>query len=379
MIRFASVCSGIGAPEYAWRNLGWHPVFMSEIEAFPRTVLEHHYPGVPLHGDFTTITENDYGSVDLLVGGTPCQSFSIAGQRGGLDDERGNLSIEFVRLAKRLSARWLVWENVPGVLSQNKGRDFGTIIREMEKCGYRWAYRILDAQFFGVPQRRRRVFLIGYTGDWRNPAKILFERKGLRGDIEEGREKKKDITGTLNASFGSNSYGNDLDYAGGLIVEKKSKTLMAGSNKQDPEMETYVCSLGHTQSNGLGITLTATANTLEATSSCNQAIYPINTQVALRSNALGERTGFGVGKNGDPAFTLQASHHHAVADLSKSHVRRLTPRECERLQGFPDDYTLIDYRNKPASDGPRYKALGNSMAVPVMRWIGERISRLQEV
>ena len=150
-MRFGSVCSGIEAASVAWHPLGWRASFLSEIEAFPRAVLSHHYPEVPLHGDFTTIRGGEYEPIDLLVGGTPCQSFSVGGLRGGLGDQRGNLALQYFRLADRLRPRWLVWENVPGVLSSHKGRDFGSILGAMVELGYGFAWRVLDAEFFGVP------------------------------------------------------------------------------------------------------------------------------------------------------------------------------------------------------------------------------------
>jgi DNA (cytosine-5)-methyltransferase 1 len=239
-------------------------------------VLEHHYPEVPCHGDFTTIEENQYGSIDLLVGGTPCQSFSIAGLRGGMDDERGNLALEFVRLAQRERPQWLVWENVPGVLSSNGGRDFGSLLGALAELGYGFAYRVLDAQFFGVAQRRRRVFLVGYLGDWRPPAAVLFERESLHRN-----------------------------------------------EKAHPE----------------------------------RAVHPT---LQTTCNDYSKADGFTAIHTGD-------------------RLRAITPVEAERLQGFPDDYTRIPYRNKSAEDcpkGPRYKAMGNSMAVPVMHGIGERIQKV---
>ncbi len=204
--RYLSVCSGIEAASVAWKPLGWQCAGVSEIEPFPRAVLEHRQGVVPcdwdhrhsaqsnltpLFGDFTQIESHHVGPIDLLVGGTPCQSFSIAGLRGGLDDDRGNLALEFLRLADRTRPRWLVWENVPGVLSSNGGRDFGAILGGMVELGYGFAYRVLDAQFFGVPQRRRRVFVVGHLGSWQRAAAVLFERHSLSGHPAPRREKGK--------------------------------------------------------------------------------------------------------------------------------------------------------------------------------------------
>ena len=214
---YGSVCSGIEAATVAWHTLGWKPAFFSEIEAFPRSVLAHHYPETPLHGDFTTIGADDYGPIDLLVGGTPCQSFSIAGLRGGLDDDRGNLALEFLRLADRTRPRWLVWENVPGVLSSNGGRDFGAILGGMVELGYGFAYRVLDAQFFGVPQRRRRVFVVGCLGNWQRAAAVLFERHSLSGHPAP-RRKAGEVAPTIpSRSTGGGGLGTDFDCDGGLI------------------------------------------------------------------------------------------------------------------------------------------------------------------
>jgi DNA (cytosine-5)-methyltransferase 1 len=282
-MRYGSVCSGIEAATAAWHGLGWKPSFFSEIEAFPRAVLAHHYPDVPLHGDFTTIVGDEYEPIDLLVGGTPCQSFSIAGLRGGLDDDRGNLALEFLRLAQRTRPKWLVWENVPGVLSSNGGRDFGSIIGGMVECGYGIAYRVLDAQYFGVAQRRRRVFVVGCLGDAASAAAVLFERHSLQGHTKQSISQRQ----------------------------------------------------------GAGW------------------VFPCLTRRG--PGCLREEEGFIVAGN---------------------RVRHLTPIECERLQGFSDNYTAIPWRKKlitECPDGPRYKALGNSMAVPVMRWIGERINLVEQI
>src|SRR5690606_26789072 len=204
-MRYLSVCSGIEAATVAWQPLCWEPVAFSEIEAFPSAVLAHHYPNVPNLGDMTRFKEwPDYGSIGLLVGGTPCQSFSVAGLRKGLDDPRGNLALTYLAIAERYRPRWLVWENVPGVLSSNGGRDFGAVLGGLGQLGYGWAYRVLDAQYFGVAQRRRRVFVVGHLGDWRAAAAVLFERDSLSGNPAPRREAGKgasaDVAPSLTAS-----------------------------------------------------------------------------------------------------------------------------------------------------------------------------------
>lgn len=192
-MRFASVCSGIGAPEAAWLPLGWECAWQAEIEPFPSAVLAHRFPGVPNLGDITAPDfierAKGYGPVQLIVGGTPCQSFSVAGLRKGLADPRGGLALRFLEIARDLGPRWVVWENVPGVLSSDGGRAFGAFLGGLAELGYGWSYRVLDAQFFGVAQRRRRVFVIGCLGDWRPAAAVLLERESLSGDPPPRREK----------------------------------------------------------------------------------------------------------------------------------------------------------------------------------------------
>ena len=181
-MRYLSVCSGIEAVGVALRGMGWECAGLSEIDKACNAVLRYHYPGVTNYGDFTKIEARDVGSVDVLVGGTPCQDFSVAGLRAGVAGERGNLTLEFLRLAGRLKPRWVVWENVPGVLSIDSGRTFGAVLGALAELGYGIAYRVLDAQWFGVPQRRRRVFVVGYLGDWRRAAAVLFERESVLGN-----------------------------------------------------------------------------------------------------------------------------------------------------------------------------------------------------
>jgi DNA (cytosine-5)-methyltransferase 1 len=383
---YGSVCSGIEAASAAWHPLGWKPAFFSEIEPFPRAVLAHHYPTVPLHGDFTTIGADDYGPIDLLVGGTPCQSFSIAGLRGGLDDDRGNLALEFLRLADRKRPRWLVWENVPGVLSSNGGRDFGSILRGMAELGYGFAYRVLDAQYFGVAQRRRRVFVVGYLGDWRRAAAVLFERHSMSGHPAPRRSQGKDVAGTFKACANSGGWSNSADHAAAGYMIPVAKCLTArgaGGGNCDPKTSNMIpVAFGWQNSAGQGDSVSEHVTPTLDKSKTPAVCAPLNTQLGLRGadTSNTSREGVGIGNDGDPSFTLQAAHSHAV--ISTSSVRRLTPVECEKLQGFPSGFTAIPYRNKPADacpDGPRYKALGNSMAVPVMRWIGERIQMVESL
>ena len=401
---YGSICSGIEAASVAWHPLGWQPAFFSEIDAFPRAVLSHHYPNVPLHGDFTTIREGDYAAIDVLVGGTPCQSFSVAGLRAGLDDERGNLALEFCRLARRLGPTWVVWENVPGVLSLDGGRAFASILGGLAECGYGLAYRVLDAQFvrvdgFGraVPQRRRRVFVVGHLGDWRRAAAVLFERASLSGHPPPRREAGQRIAPTLSSRpTGGGGLGTDFDLDGGLV----SHTLNAkgGAGRSDSDSETFLPVAHALRADGFDAGEDGTGR--------GTPIVPVQ-GVALRGRdegATAELTGDVMtalrtgGGGGDKPHVLTPTTltFHARQDpdsgpvthpldtdgssigiLANWRIRRLMPVECERLQGFPDGYTDIPYRGKPAADGPRYKALGNSMAVNVMRWIGRRIEMVE--
>jgi DNA (cytosine-5)-methyltransferase 1 len=429
---YGSVCSGIESATVAWHHLGWKPAFFSEIDPFPRAVLQHHYPTVPLHGDFTTIQEDDYAALDLLVGGTPCQSFSVAGLRKGLADERGNLTLEFVRLAEGLRPRWVVWENVPGVLSQDRGRAFGSFLGGLAELGYGFAYRVLDARHFGVPQRRRRVFVVGHLGDWRPAAAVLFEPESLCRDLAPGREAGEGaaagppLRAGGNRTGGGRSPGTDVDTAESLIafpatmsgtqrasswdvspsLGASNPTAVArcrrgGSNRQDGTANAILTSNGGRAGIGVGavayrvhgehstaMTGNGVANVADPVDvarcldtcggySTNQGgnvvaqAFQQNTRDELRY----------VGGDGRIAGALAAEPGMKPQNFVQQllAVRRLTPRECERLQGFPDDYTLVPYRGKPAADGPRYKALGNSMAVPIMRWLGERINEVDQL
>ena len=200
-MKYLSVCSGIEAATVAWHELGWEPWAFSEIEPFPAAVLAHHYPNVPNLGDMTKFKEWPDATIDVLVGGTPCQSFSVAGLRKGLDDPRGNLMLTYLAIAAKYRPKWLVWENVPGVLSSNGGLDFASLLRGMGECGYGVAYRVLDAQYFGVAQRRRRVFVVGCLGDWRSAAAVLFEQASLSGHPAPRRKTGENAPATVAPSL----------------------------------------------------------------------------------------------------------------------------------------------------------------------------------
>jgi DNA (cytosine-5)-methyltransferase 1 len=541
-VRYAEVCAGIHASGLAWPE--WECAWVSEIDPFACAVLEQRAPGVPNLGDMTKITDEElqkHGPIDLLMGGTPCQSFSVAGLRKGLADPRGNLALVFLGLAARTRAKWLVWENVPGVLSSGGGRDFGSFLGALGELGYGWAYRVLDAQYFGLAQRRKRVFLVARLGDWRAPAAVLLEPESLRGDPPPSREAGSRVahavtrglgsggaddnkarggaprvTGTLSsrASAGG-GLGTDFECSGGLVehVEPDGRedaagtaTERGGAFRGDLETETFVvgptapCLRGNYHNNsdatmeaqmlvthylradgfdaskdgtGRGTPLVPMAfhvtqdpisgDVCPAIGQGNGqgnasvgVVYPLQ-EVGKRESKNQNGPGIGIASSDEPMYTLQAGEQHGVAAIpfdttqvtsaqnrsqpkpgdpchpiaaqghppavamslslrtrdgevsaelgeenvanalrgsnggrcgegagavlsvpaprapEASMVRRLTPTECERLQGMPDGHTLIAYRGKPASDGPRYRAIGNSIAVPSLAWIGRRI------
>ena len=506
-LKYLSVCSGIEAATVAWEPLGFRPLAFSEIEPFPRAVLSHHYTGVPLHGDFTQLRDEDWiVDADILVGGSPCTAFSIAGLRRSLADARGNLTLEFVKLAdaidQRRSQRGLppciiVWENVPGVLSV-RDNAFGCFLSGLsgEDTPFvpprgKWtnagvalgparavAWRILDAQFFGLPQRRRRVFVVASARAGFDPAAVLLEFEGVRRDTpprrETGQGPAADAASgvdkcrshwdggehphpTLNQSFntGAIGYSNQELFSqrgAGLVGEAStgdvSHCLNAGGmGRQDYETETLVTHAlrgagfdASEDGTGRGTPLVPVAfsvrdhvadasedlsaklramphNASHANGGGQMAVaYPLDLRNAGRDPEKMDavnRQGLGIGADGDPSPTVSTAFVPGVAayafqpriarngrgdmgdvvnaltmsgETGKGDtapcvalpmmVRRLTCEEAESLQGFPRGYTRIPWKRKPAEecpDGPRYKALGNSMAVNVMRWIGERI------
>ena len=373
-INYLSVCSGIEAASIAWHPLGFKPMAFSEIEAFPSTLLANYYPDVPNLGDMEKHHEWRLSDIDVLVGGTPCQSFSVAGLRAGMADPRGNLALVYLAIADQFRPRWLVWENVPGVLSSNGGRDFGAFLGGLVELGYGFAYRVLDAQYFGVPQRRRRVFVVGYLGDWRRAAAVLFERKSLRRNPPPSCEAREDSSCALADSFRGEGVANTLTkrmHKGVNSLLDEGQTLIADPISAN-EGRTYT----HEGKNNFRLH-NVIAAPLAAGGNPNSNAPVRRKEDDVNIVACFDETQITHPENrptADPGSAGLAKDARQPTIAYRLGVRRLTPRECERLQGFPDDYTLISYRGKPASDSVRYKALGNSMAVPVMRWIGERIA-----
>ncbi|MGD0511341.1 MAG: DNA (cytosine-5-)-methyltransferase [Candidatus Micrarchaeaceae archaeon] len=294
---YGSVCSGIEAATVAWEPIGWTPAWYSEIDPFCCALLKHHYPQVPNLGDMTTLYENEICSktkLDLLVGGTPCQSFSTAGLRHGLDDEGGDLALQFVRLVSVCQPEYFVWENVAGVLSNHSGRAFRQFTNNILECGYSCSWRVLDSQYFGVAQSRRRVYLVGHH-DWRCAASVLFE-----SEVPQWSNNKKSQT---------------------------QRQRQSDSKIVAP---------------------------------CFADVY----NLAITGNiapTYGANSGQGTNTAGPKIIDREGR------------IRRVTPIEAERLMGFPDDYTLIPGK---CLESQRYKALGNSMVIPVMSWLGRRIHQM---
>ena len=405
-MNYGSVCSGIEAASTAWEPLGWKPAWFAEIEPFPSAVLAHHWPEVPNLGDFTAIRHRiaagEIEAPDVLVGGTPCQAFSVAGLRRSLDDQRGQLTIQFVgladaidsaRLVRGLGPATIVWENVPGVLN-TPDNAFGCFLAglvgeddPLVPPGGRWtnvgyvrgprrtvAWRILDAQYFGVAQRRRRVFVVASARDGFCPDEVLFEFDGVRRDSPPRREAGQGPSADARGRVGERSHWdggphpslNQSNNIGGVGMSNQEIFSQGGAYlAPHPVFAIQGTLIGRGDKSGP-----------QGSGISNDVCF---TQTKTDVHA--------VCVTGDVFHTLRAEGHDASEDGTGRgagavaaygmQVRRLTPTECERLQGFPDGHTKIPWRGKPADecpDGPRYKAIGNSMAVPVMRWIGERVA-----
>lgn len=421
-LRYVSLFSGIEAASVAWETLGWEPVAFSEIDKFPCALLAKRYPNVPNLGDITKVDWREYaGSVDVVVGGSPCQSFSIAGKREGLKGASG-LMFEYIRAVRELRPRYFVWENVPGALSSEGGAAFGQLLREMDDIGYGLAWRVLDAQFFGVAQRRRRVFLVGCLGDAERAAAVLLERDGMRWDHPSSRAKRKELTGA--AEHGAESgciaiAGNIIDRKpenGGHHLGIEDDGACYSLTTADRHAVAYAVRMRQGKPGGghgyrkhtiafdtTQITSPQNGNRPQVDDPCHPLCAGAHVQAIAFKYHAGAKAGSAAVCDDGTTPTLTADYHQPAVCLSDDTakaacdeelagtlkcggmppavakgmiVRRLMPLECERLQGFPDDWTRIPYRGKPAEecpDTPRYKALGNSMCVNVMKWIGVRI------
>ena len=406
-IRYLSVCSGMEAASVAWHPLGWMPVGFSEIEPFPCAILKHRFPNVPNYGDLTKYAEWPLavGDVDLIVGGTPCQAFSVAGLRQGLADPRGNLALVFLGLVDRLRPKYVLWENVPGVLSSNRGEDFAAFVGALAELGYGFAWRCVDAQFFGVPQRRKRLYLLAVqgSGNWRTAAEILFEPEGLRGDFEASRKAGEKAPADAGAGVEAGCWWDGGQVSQTLDAVLSKGQTMPEKNRFPAVLTPYTASSFAQYAPGVG-TVRASGGDLGGGSETllTQPIPFDSMSLLERTPEIDDpRRGFGFGKEGDPMFTITKAHYHGVATTNQAlsssasdvnhygavltpqvpmAVRRLTPEECEKLQGFEPGHSRISWKGKPEEDcpdGPRYKACGNSMAVPCMRWIGERINNYE--
>lgn len=449
-MRYISVFSGVEAATLAWHRLGWNPVAFSEIEPFPCAVLAHRFPEVPNLGDITKVDWSDYADkgIDIIVGGSPCQSFSVAGRREGLAGASG-LMFEYLRAVQEVMPRWVVWENVPGALSSEGGAAFGQLLGELDALGYGLAWRVLDAQFFGVAQRRQRLFVVGSLGDGgaERACEVLFEPDSLQWDPTPSREKRKELAARAAGSAGGASEpaipintmiatrGGKLGRGTGFGVaedgdpaytitathphavcagfgykaspgagsigyrDEQAPTPLAGRcdasvlihGGWQPETVGAPCASDHKGVSNQLVSagkVIATEEPRSAAVAIDRATTPKFSEELCHTLRRGGAGGCNdavavISQYGEVAGTLTARYDSSPCPdrgqsivNDRSVVRRLTPRECERLQGMPDDWTRVPYRGKPADqcpDGPRYKAIGNSMAVPVMRWIGEGI------
>lgn len=403
VMRYLSVCSGVEAASLAWAPIGWTPAAFAEIEPFPCDVLAHRFgsnlPGAPLAtngvpnlGDITKFQTWPDIAIDLLVGGTPCQSFSVAGLRAGLADPRGNLALTYLAILDRYRPRWFLWENVPGVLSSGGGRDFGAFIGGVAQLGYGCAWRVLDAQFVrvdgferAVPQRRQRVFVVGHIGaDCRRPAAVLFDAASLRGDSPP---RRKTGEGAASAVGG----GPDGGGVAGTVISKwaKGTGVPAGDEAYNLVAHTLRGNGFDASEDGTGrgtpIVPLMAFSAKNRGADCSYDLAPTlrasGGRVAAAYDLRGREGGAQFEGPHDAANIRASSGGSSRSYVAgATAVRRLTPRECERLQGMPDDWTLVPRRDgKSAADGPRYSAIGNSFAVNVLRWIGRRIERVESM
>lgn len=416
-MRYVSIFSGIEAASVAWGPLGWTPLLFSEIDEFPSAVLAERYPDVPNLGDITKIdwkkAVKAYGKPDLVVGGSPCQSFSVAGGRTGLDGASG-LMWEYVRAVRDVKPDWILWENVTGALSSSHGEDFRCLLEALDACGYGLAWRVLDAQFFGVAQRRERLFVVGRLGDVERPCEVLFEPESLSWDSRSSREKRAELAAGAGGGAEAAGFKHHQGSGAGNIGCEPEQSPTPTADYHNPAVLCIPENAINRPTGGTNgpmcygpqepsPTLRASKDVpavLDLTGGEAQAhrVYDSDgIAPTLRSHGSGGNdlkvmcmadTQANSMVSGEVCGALSSTMHKDPPVVAKTLkirggcegggyvVRRLTPRECERLMGMPDDWTRVPYRGRSADecpDTPRYKAIGNSMAVPVMRWIGERI------
>jgi DNA (cytosine-5)-methyltransferase 1 len=430
-MRYLDLFSGIGTASLAFEPLGWQCVAHAEVDRFASAVLAHRFPDVANLGDVTAYEGwPDLGSVDLVCGGSPCQSFSIAGLRKGLDDPRGGLMFAYLAIIRHYRPQWIIWENVPGVLSQDQGRAFETLLRGLEVSGYSAAWRVLDAQYVrvagharAVPQRRNRVFVVGYLGtDWRRPAQVLLEPESLRWNPAPRRASGQGYARpTASCLTGSgrgverpgDSRGQDDIIAVPGVANGLTARMHKGVNTTMDEGQTMIA---HALTAGMAASTNRMPSERGALIAFNARQDPVPADIpgSLDEDGYSQAVAFdskrhGFGDDGATpamrAMNFDGSHANAGGQLAVAQplgagdgargwrndldqgafvptayaVRRLTPRECERLQGLPDDWTNVPWRGRAHSpDGPRYRAIGNAWAVNVGRWVGERIQLVED-
>jgi len=379
-MKVLSLFSGVGGFDYGLENGGMETVFQCEWDKHANSILQRHWPHVPRWGDITTLTGKHILAhapvIDVVAWGSPCQDLSVAGKRAGLEGSRSGLFHEGVRIIKELRKetnneypRISIWENVYGALNSNRGADFGVILNEMAEAGslvQEW--RVLDAQYFGVPQRRRRVFLISVFDSAtaaRCPDPLLPVSEGVQWHPSTSNQARQTVAGETPTSFGSGSFGGDL--AGGsetLAVFTKSKRPQTSTDD-----ETWVANQPNPTLNAFDQGDTRTTTAIVQTGA--QAVaYGLQGNMIGRQDHNGPQ-GAGISHPDDPMFSLTSTDRHAVATTMA--VRRLPPLECERLMGWPDGWTATKADGTPQPDTHRYKQCGNGIASPVAQWIAQQL------
>lgn len=404
-LRFGSLFAGLGGFDVGLERAGWSCAWQVEKDDHALGVLRHHWPEVPKFDDVRTVGAAELAPVDLLAGGFPCQDLSVAGRRAGLAGERSGLFWEVCRIARELAPRWLLLENVPGLLSSNGGRDMGTVLGALGDLGYWWTYRCLDSQHFGVPQRRLRVFIVGHLGG-PCPPEVLLEPASLPGHFaargEAGERLARPLAG---CTPGGSGYRLDADTADNLIALQDCRAMEKRQNGRGWSDDGRGYTLDGTGAQGVAFPLTAregkgpnsdsdSGNTGRGTplvptafnwqSGGDCRINPSETGTDALSVGQVPAVGFAMNQRREGRLQDVAGAVHEPSGtqvdgaLTAMGVRRLTPVECERLQGLDDGWTAIgqraDGRTYQLADSPRYRLLGNAVTASVAEWIARRLT-----